>query len=124
MKIKWHSIKDFYQIDDWKVKHRKDPPKKFVRLDCVYKIKINNKIVHIGKSTTCKKHGPAEKVRKAIVQLLDLCEHNPSVNKTKTWEQIRLQHKPKYTNIEIGVIETNDVDNIYTKEIERTNILL
>jgi len=119
--IKWYPIKEFYQIDDWKVKHRRNPKKKFIQLSCVYKIAINNTVVHIGKSTTCKKHGPAEKVRKAIVQLLDLCEHNPSVGKTKMWEQIRLQHKPKYTNIQIGVIETDAVDKIYTQELTRAH---
>ena len=67
-------------------------------LYCVYKIKIGEKIVHVGRSDTCKKHGGAEKVRKALVNLLNLYQYNPSVPKTKVWDQIRLQHKPNSSN--------------------------
>lgn len=87
----------------------------------MYKIKIKSKIVHVGRSDTCKKHGGAEKVRKAVVQLLDLTEHNPSVSKTKLWEQIRLKYEPNSSNIKIGVIKTNAIETVYSKESQRTN---
>ena len=114
--IQWHTITDFYTFDDKKCKHKKDPPYKFVRLSCVYKIKIGDKVVHVGRSDTCKKHGPAEKVRKAIVQLLALETHNPSVTPTKTWREIRLRHRPNSSNISIGVIETNAIARTYLQE--------
>lgn len=121
-KINWHPITDFYTFTkDYKCRHRKDPPRKWIRLSCVYKIKVNDKIVHVGKSNTCRKHGPAEKVRKAIVQLLGTESYNPSVKKTKLWEQIRLLHRPNSSNIRIGVIETSNVEKVYTKESQTTN---
>ena len=116
MNTEWHSITDFYTFKNNQCRHRKDPPRPWVRLSCVYKIKINNKIVHVGKSNTCKKHGPAEKVRKAIVQLLGIETYNPSVSSTKLWTKIRLQHRPNSSNIKIGVIETNNVDRVYAQE--------
>lgn len=114
--MKWYSIQDLYTIKDYKITHRKDPVTKWVRLPCVYKIKIENKIVHVGRSDTCKKHGGAEKARKALVNLLGLWEYNPSVPKTKTWEKIRLQHKPNSINIKIGIIETNAIQKTYLQE--------
>ena len=122
MSIVWHPISDFYIFDsEHRCRHRKDPPRKWIRLSCVYKIKIDNKIVHIGRSDTCRKHGPAEKVRKAIVQLLGLENYNPSVATTKMWREIRLQHRPNSSNIHIGVIETKNVQRIYTQESQRTD---
>ena len=120
-KVKWYTISDFYIWDDKKCRHRKDPVTKWIKLPCVYKIKINNKIVHIGRSDTCKKHGGAEKVRKALVNLLNVLEHNPSVTKTKYWEKIRLQHRPNSSNIKIGIIKTNAIEKIYIQESQRTN---
>ena len=108
----WYSIEDLYHIERYKIKHSKNPKTKWIRLNCVYKIKINNKIVHVGRSDTCKKHGGAEKVRKALVNLLNIHEYNPSVPKTKTWDQIRLQHKPNSSNIKIGIIKTNAIGKI------------
>ena len=120
--IEWHPISDFYYFDsDHRCRHRKDPPRKWIRLSCVYKIKIDNKIVHVGRSDTCRKHGPAEKVRKAIVQLLGLESYNPSVATTKLWREIRLQHRPNSSNIHIGVIETKNVKRIYAQESQRTD---
>ena len=119
--IKWYSIKDLYTLDKYKIKHNKNPATKWIQLSCVYKIKINNTIVHIGRSDTCRKHGPAEKVRKAIVQLLGLESYNPSVATTKMWQKIRLQHRPNSSNIHIGVIETKNVQRIYAQESQRTN---
>ena len=113
---KWYSISDLYTIQDYKITHKKDPVTKWIRLSCVYKIKIANKIVHVGRSDTCKKHGGAEKVRKALVNLLNIHEYNPSVPKTKTWDQIRLQHKPNSSNIKIGIIETNAIGKTYLQE--------
>ena len=122
MSIEWHPISDFYVFDsEHRCRHRKDPPRKWIRLSCVYKIKIDNKIVHVGRSDTCRKHGPAEKVRKAVVQLLGLESYNPSVATTKMWREIRLQHRPNSSNIHIGVIETKNVQRIYTQESQRTN---
>ena len=114
--IKWHSIEDLYTIEKYKIKHNKNPATKWIRLPCVYKIKIANKIVHVGRSDTCKKHGGAEKVRKALVNLLNVFEHNTSVTKTKYWERIRLQHKPNSSNIRIGIIKTNAIKKTYLQE--------
>jgi len=114
--MKWYSIEDLYTIKDYKITHRKDPVTKWVRLPCVYKIKIENKIVHVGRSDTCKKHGGAEKVRKALVNLLAIWDYNPSVPKTKTWEKIRLQHRPNSSNIRIGIIKTNAIQKVYLQE--------
>ena len=114
--MKWYSIEELYKIKDFKIKHSKKTKTKWIRLNCVYKIKINNKIVHVGRSDTCKKHGGAEKVRKALVNLLNIHEYNPSVPKTKTWDQIRLQHKPNSSNIKIGIIETDAIQKTYLQE--------
>ena len=114
--IKWHHIQDFYYFDKKKCRHKKDPPYKWIKLPCVYKIKINNDIVHVGRSDTCKKHGGAEKVRKAIVNLLNLLDSNPSVTKTKYWEQIRLKYRPNSFNIKIGIIKTNAIKKTYLQE--------
>ena len=114
--INWYSIEDLYKIDEYKIRHNKNPKTKWVRLSCVYKIKIGTKIVHVGRSDTCKKHGGAEKVRKALVNLLNLHEYNPSVPKTKVWDQIRLHHKPNSSNIKIGIIKTNAIKKTYLQE--------
>ena len=114
--IEWYAIKDLYTINDFKIKHNRNPKTKWVRRPCVYKIKINNKIVHVGRSDTCKKHGGAEKVRKAVVNLLNVNEYNPSVPRTKMWDQIRLQHKPNSSNISIGIIKTNAIKKTYLQE--------
>ncbi len=119
--IKWFSIQDLYTIEKYKIKHRKDPVTKWIKLPCVYKIKVNSKVVNVGRSDTCKKHGGAEKVRKAIVNLLGVLPHNPSVTKTKYWEKIRLQHKPNSSNIKIGIIKTNAIAKTYLQETQRTN---
>ena len=114
--MKWYNIEDLYTIEKYKIKHSKTPKTKWVRLNCVYKIKINDKIVHVGRSDTCKKHGGAEKVRKALVNLLGLWEYNPSVTKTKSWGKIRLQHRPNSSNIRIGIIKTNAIKKTYLQE--------
>ena len=120
--IKWYPIQDLYTIEkNYKIKHKKDPVTKWIKLPCVYKIKINSKVVHVGRSDTCKKHGGAEKVRKAIVQLLNVTDHNPSVLKTKMWEQIRLKYRPNSSNIRIGIIKTNAIAKTYIQETKRTN---
>ena len=113
---KWYAIEDLYTIEKYKIKHNKNPKTKWIRLPCVYKIKINETVVEIGRSDTCKKHGGAEKVRKAIVNLLNVVEHNPSVTKTKRWEQIRLLHRPNSSNIKIGIIKTNAIKKTYLQE--------
>ena len=113
---KWYAIEDLYTIEKYKIKHNKNPKTKWIRLPCVYKIKINETVVEIGRSDTCKKHGGAEKVRKAIVNLLNVVEHNPSVTKTKRWEQIRLLHRPNSSNIKIGIIKTNAIKKSYLQE--------
>ena len=113
---KWYSIEDLYHIEGFKIKHSRNPKTKWIRLPCVYKIKIRNKIVHVGRSDTCQKHGGAEKVRKALVNLLGVWDYNTSVPRTKTWEKIRLQHKPNSINIKIGIIKTNAISKIYLQE--------
>ena len=119
--IKWYNINDLYTIKDYKIIHRKDPVTKWIKLRCVYKIKINDKVVDIGRSDTCKKHGPAEKVRKAIIQLLGLEQYNSSVALTKMWKEIRLRYRPNSSNISIGIIETNAIAKTYLQETQRTN---
>jgi hypothetical protein len=114
--MKWYSIQDLYTINKYKIQHSKNPATKWIRLPCVYKIKINSKVVHVGRSDTCRKHGGAEKVRKALVNLLGVWDYNPSVPKTKTWEKIRLQHRPNSSNIKIGILETNDIGKTYLQE--------
>ena len=99
--MKWYSIQDLYTIDKYKIKHNKNPATKWIRLPCVYKIKINSKVVQ---------------VRKALVNLLNIHEYNPSVPKTKVWNQIRLQHKPNSSNIKIGIIKTNAIGKTYLQE--------
>ena len=114
--IKWYTIQDLYSINDYKITHKKDPATKWIRLPCVYRIKINNTVVEVGRSDTCKKHGGAEKVRKALVNLLDVTQYNKSVLKTKRWEEIRLRHKPNSSNIKIGIIKTNAIKKTYLQE--------
>jgi len=114
--IKWYTIEDLYTVEGFKIRHNKNPKTKWIRLPCVYKIKINNKVVHVGRSDTCKKHGGAEKVRKALVNLLNIHEYNPSVPKTKLWDSIRLQHRPNSSSIRIGIIETNAIGKTYLQE--------
>ena len=119
--IKWYSIQDLYTIKNYKITHKKEPATKWIRLPCVYKIKIDNSIVEVGRSDTCKKHGGAEKVRKAIVNLLAVFEQNTSVPKTKRWEQIRLRHRPNSSNIKIGIIKTNAIKKTYLQETKGKN---
>jgi hypothetical protein len=119
--IKFYSIKDLYTINDFKIKHRKDPVTKWIKLPCVYKIKIKNHVVHVGRSDACKKHGGAEKVRKAIVNLLNVNSHNPSVPKTKYWTAIRLKYQPNSSNIKIGIIKTNAIQKTFIQETQRNN---
>ena len=114
--IHWYTIKDFYYFEGKKLRHSNSPKTKWIKLKCVYKIKVAERVVHIGRSDTCKKHGPAEKVRKAIVQLLALEPHNPSVATTKLWKEIRLKYRPNSSNISIGVIETNAIAKTYLQE--------
>ena len=114
--MKWYSIQDLYTIEKYKIRHSKNPVTEWIRLPCVYKIKINSKVVHVGRSDTCRKHGGAEKVRKALVNLLGVWEYNPSVPKTKIWEKIRLQHRPNSSNIKIGILETDDIGKTYLQE--------
>ena len=115
-KIKWYGIEDLYAIEGFKIRHSKNPKTKWSRLPRVHKINIGNPVVHVGWSDTCKKHGGAEKVRKALVNLLGIWEYNPSVPKTKTWEKIRLQHRPNSSNILIGIIQTNAIKKTYLQE--------
>ena len=114
--INYYKLQDLYTIAKYKIKHNKNPKTTWIKLPCVYKIKIGNTVVHVGRSDTCKKHGGAEKVRKAIVQLLDVTEHNPGVTKTRMWEKIRLQHRPNSSNISIGIIKTNAIKKTYLQE--------
>ena len=112
----WYNIEDLYTIEKYKIKHSRSPKTKWVRLNCVYKIKIRDKVVHVGRSDTCKKHGGAEKVRKALVNLLDILDYNKSVTKTKYWQKIQLQHRPNSSNIKIGIIKTHAIEKTYLQE--------
>ena len=68
MDIEWHPITDFYYFDsNHRCRHRKDPPRKMETIElCVQDTSRRGKIIHVGRSDTCRKHGPAEKVRKAV----------------------------------------------------------
>jgi hypothetical protein len=114
--IDWYSIGDLYTIEDYRIRHKKNPVTKWIRLPCVYKIRINDTVVEVGRSDTCKKHGGAEKVRKALINLLNLLPYNKGVTKTKRWEQIRLRHRPNSSNIKIGIIKTNAIKKVYLQE--------
>ena len=114
--IKWYTIEDLYTVEGFKIRHNKNPKTPWIKLPCVYKIKIGSKIVHVGRSDTCKKHGGAEKVRKALVNLLGVNEYNKSVRKTKYWQKIQLQHRPNSSNIKIGIIKTNAIQKTYLQE--------
>jgi len=115
-KIQWYSIHDLYTVEGFKITHSKNPKTKWIKLPCVYKIKIKNKVVHVGRSDTCKKHGGAEKVRKALVNLLGVFDYNKSVTETKHWSRIRLKHSPNSSNIKIGIIKTNAIEKTYLQE--------
>ena len=119
--IKWYNIEDLYEIEGFKIRHSKNPKTPWIRLPCVYKIKIGNKIVHVGRSDTCRKHGGAEKVRKAVVNLLGINDYNKSVTMTKYWQKIQLQHRPNSSNIKIGIIKTNAIEKTYLQERIRTS---
>ena len=69
--MKWYAIQDLYTVEKYKIKHSKTPKTQWIRLPCVYKIKINSKVVHVGRSDTCQKHGGAEKVRKIRIGILE-----------------------------------------------------
>ena len=114
MKTKWYKIDELYDFTNLRLTHKKKGL--FLRLSCVYKIKIDDKLVHVGRSDTCRKHGGAEKVRKALVQMLHLHDSNPSVIKTKYWETVRQEYHATPMNIQIGIIETDDIEKVYTKE--------
>lgn len=121
----WHGIEDFYDISKgYKITHKKKTQNKFIRLSCVYLVSIGGTVVHVGRSDTCKKHGGAEKVRKAIVNMLNTNQYNPSVSKTKYWERIRLKYRPNSSNIKIGIIETKNVEKIYTQESKKANNII
>ena len=71
--MKWYSIQDLYTIEKYKIKHSKTPKTQWIKVSCVYKIKmVMTNRGHVGRSDTCKKHGGAEKVRKALVNLLNV----------------------------------------------------
>jgi len=114
--VKWYGIEDLYTVEKYKIRHNRNPKTNWIRLPCVYKIKIANKVVHVGRSDTCRKHGGAEKVRKALVNLLDVHDHNPGVTKVKYWQEIRLRHRPNSSNIRIGIIKTDAIEKIYLQE--------
>ena len=40
--IHWYTIKDFYYFEGKKLRHSKSPKTKWIKLKCVYKIKIKN----------------------------------------------------------------------------------
>ena len=115
----WHTVDSLYIINKKKIKHipKKVASVDWVGIDCVYKIKINNKVIHVGRSDTCKKHGGAEKTRKALVQLMGWETTNPGIITTKLWESIKKTYKPKIGNIRIGIIATNDIERVYNKEV-------
>lgn len=122
MTERWYPITDFYEFDrNQRCRHRKDTPVKWIKLSCVYKLRINKKVIHVGRSDTCRRHGGAEKVRKAIIQLCGITNQNSAVPKTKVWEQLRLQYQPSYFNIELGIIQTKNVAKVYAKELKSTH---
>ena len=61
--MKWYSIQDLYTIDKYKIKHSKNPATKWIRLSCVYKIKMNKRSytlagpTHAGNMAVLRKSG-------------------------------------------------------------------
>jgi|TARA_B110000444_G_scaffold60236_1_gene56128 hypothetical protein len=113
------SIIELYNIDDKKIKHisKKEHKTNWIGGSCVYKILIDDEVVHTGRSDTCKKHGGAEKTRKAIVQLLGWEKYNPGIKTTKDWKQLREQHMfPTLNDIKVEILFTNNIEKLYNKE--------
>ena len=54
--IKWYSINDLYTVKNYKIKHNKTPVTKWIKLKCVYKIKVGDQVVHVGRSDTLVKN--------------------------------------------------------------------
>ena len=111
-------IQDLYQIKNKKITHipKKKHTVNWIGGSCVYKLLINNKLIHVGRSDTCKKHGGAEKTRKAVVQLLGWEDHNPGISTTKIWKQLKESLNPDLDDISIEIIFTDSIDRVYNKE--------
>ena len=113
------SVEDLYIVENKKIKNiaKKDHAVDWIGGSCVYKILIGDQVVHVGRSDTCKKHGGAEKTRKAIVQLLGWEKHNPGITTTKIWKAIKNKFKPDIQNIKVEVIFTKNIEKVYSKEL-------
>ena len=112
-------IKDLYQIKGKKIRHisKKDHKIDWVGGSCVYKILVDDELVHVGRSDTCQKHGGAEKTRKAIVQLLGWEKHNPGISTTKHWKYLRERYGSIYPeDIKVEILFTNNIEKLYNKE--------
>lgn len=112
------SVSDLYIVENKKIKNiaKKDHAVNWIGGSCVYKILIEDQVVHVGRSDTCKKHGGAEKTRKAIVQLLGWEKHNPGITTTKIWKTIKDKHNPTIKNINVEIIFTDNIEKVYNKE--------
>ncbi len=42
--INWYKIEDLYTVEKYKIKHNRKPKTKWIKLPCVYKIKIADKV--------------------------------------------------------------------------------
>ena len=113
------NVEDLYQIQGKKIKHisKKDHKLNWIGGKCVYKILVEEKVIHVGRSDTCRKHGGAEKTRKAIIQLLGWEKHNPGITTTKNWKNLKNQYRPTLENIGIEIIFTDDIEKVYNKEV-------
>tara|TARA_X000000950_G_scaffold272895_1_gene356065 strand:- start:7293 stop:7646 length:354 start_codon:yes stop_codon:yes gene_type:complete len=112
-------INDLYHIKGKSIKHisKKEQKIEWVGGSCVYKILIDDELVHVGRSDTCKKHGGAEKTRKAIVQLLGWEKNNPGIKTTKNWKYLREKYGDIYPNdIKVEILFTNNIEKLYNKE--------
>jgi hypothetical protein len=113
------SVEDLYIVENKKIKNiaKKDHDVNWIGGSCVYKILIGDQVVHVGRSDTCKKHGGAEKTRKAIVQLLGWEKHNPGITTTKIWKNIKDKYTPDIKNINVEIIFTDNIEKVYNKEM-------
>ena len=112
-------VSDLYNIENKKIKHisKKKQHTEWVGGSCVYKIIVDDEIVHVGRSDTCKKHGGAEKTRKAIIQLLGWEKHNPGISTTKHWKYLRERYLfPRLDDIQVEILFTNNIEKLYNKE--------
>ncbi len=114
-----YKVEDLYNIKGKKIRHisKKDHKIDWIGGKCVYKILIDDELAHVGRSDTCRKHGGAEKTRKAVVQLLGWEKSNPGVTTTKSWKYLREKYGDIYPDdIKVEILFTNNIEKLYNEE--------